>query len=64
MGNMTISASNAYVQQTANHPPPAASTRHPEVSQPNPPEDTIQLSSAAKAAMGDAAQGDPDHDGH
>lgn len=61
---MTINASNTYVQHIANNPPPAAPARHAEASKANPPEDTVQLSSAAKAAMGDAAQGDPDHDGH
>ena len=56
--NMTISATNTYVQQAANNPPPAAATRHAEASKANPPEDTVQLSNAAKAAMGDV-----DHDG-
>jgi len=56
--NMTISATNTHVQQAANHPPPAAVTRHAEASKANPPEDTVQLSSTAKAALGDV-----DHDG-
>ena len=36
----------------------SAVTRHAEASKANPPEDTVQLSSTAKAAMGDV-----DHDG-
>ncbi|HUE23769.1 MAG TPA: hypothetical protein VMQ86_18920 [Bryobacteraceae bacterium] len=55
---------NAYVPQAAYQPASTASTRHSEASQTPAPEDTVQLSSTAKAAMGDAAQGDPDHDGH
>jgi hypothetical protein len=53
----TITASNAYVQQvyqTASTAP----AKHAEASKTSPPEDTVHLSSAAKAAMGDV-----DHDG-
>jgi hypothetical protein len=56
-----ISSNNTNVQQTANLPPAAT---HPAKTQAAPAaQDTVQLSSAAKAALGDAAQGDPDHDG-
>ena len=54
----TINASNPYVHQAAYQPASAASTKHAEASKTSPPEDTVQLSSAAKAAMGDV-----DHDG-
>jgi hypothetical protein len=56
--NMTIGATNTHVQQAANQPPSAAATRHAEANKVNPPEDTVQLSRTAKAAMGDV-----DHDG-
>jgi len=56
--NMTISATNTHIQQTANLPPSPAATRQAEAHKVNPPEDTVQLSSAAKASMGDV-----DHDG-
>jgi hypothetical protein len=56
--NMTISASNPYVHQAAYQPPPAALARHADANKANPPEDTVELSSAAKAAAGDL-----DHDG-
>jgi hypothetical protein len=52
-----ISASNTYVQQ-AYQPASASSAKHSEASKTSPPEDTVHLSSAAKAAMGDV-----DHDG-
>jgi len=55
---MTINAINTYVQQVANQPPSAAATKHAEANKANPPEDTVHLSSTAKAAIGDV-----DHDG-
>jgi hypothetical protein len=53
---MTINTQTPGVQQ--------ASTAKAAASMTQPPEDTVQLSSAAKAALNDVAQGDPDHDGH
>ena len=55
--NMTnaINASNPYVQQASYQPP---STAHSAGNKASPGEDSVQLSSAAKAAMGDV-----DHDG-
>jgi len=52
-----ISANNTYVQQTY-QPASASSTTHAAGSKTSAPEDTVQLSSAAKAALGDV-----DHDG-
>jgi len=52
-----ISASNTYVQQ-AYQPASASATKQSVGSKTSPPEDTVHLSSAAKAAMGDV-----DHDG-
>ena len=53
-----INTSNTYVQQAAYQPPSTTSTKHSAESNASPPEDTVHLSSAAKAAMGDV-----DHDG-
>jgi len=53
-------SSNACVPPTQNQSPAAHSAGNAA----SPAEDTVHLSSAAKAALGDAAQGDPDHDGH
>jgi len=49
---------HTHVQQAVHYPTPAASVKHAEANKTNPPEDTVHLSSAAKAAMGDV-----DHDG-
>jgi len=54
----TISANNPYVHQAAHQPPTAGPAKHTAESKTPPVEDTVQLSSAAKAAMGDV-----DHDG-
>jgi hypothetical protein len=56
--SMTISTNNPYVQQAAYQPPPTALAKHAEANKTNPPEDTVELSSTAKAAAGDV-----DHDG-
>jgi hypothetical protein len=53
-----IDTSNPYVHQAAYQPPSTTSIKHSEASKTSPPEDTVHLSSAAKAAMGDV-----DHDG-
>jgi len=56
-----INTSNLHVQQTAHELatiPTKQPTKHPAASQVNLPEDTVHLSSAAKAALGDM-----DHDG-
>jgi len=45
-----ISASSIYLQQITQQP---ASTKHSAGSQTHPAEDTVHLSSAAKAALGD-----------
>lgn len=57
---INATSSNTQIQQIAYQPP----AKHSAPSQASPIEDTVHLSSAAKSAMGDAARGDPDHDGH
>jgi hypothetical protein len=56
-----ISASNTYVQQAACQQASTTSTKHSEASKTSPSEDTVHLSSAAKAALGDV---DRDGDSH